>query len=320
MGTPCFENDGANSLNDIPRAVQNGNPTDTPVDMTRIQTPVVDLQAQTAELCQRKLLPQFDVTEQFGGGGKASPPPPEASPTATPPEASAPPPQPGTAADAAGPYDASGKPVENVCWQTADGGTQYWENGALKTVWNDNTLRVEYPDGRGFVVRSDGSKHSWGPYDADNFEITADGGFQKFDPDTFRIVTTWPDGTVREEDPLGGIGFVKKPDGSRHQWGPNDDDNFDETPTADGGIKRTYSDGGWYTRYPDGRLVEPLPDGSGTREWIPGGPNNYTIRVHSGNRLRDIIASGDPTLADSPPHMRRQSWSDFEERDRLIYQ
>lgn len=220
----------------------------------------------------------------------------------------------GSAADTTKAPTATGKPPEGVCWQTEDGGTQYWEKGGLKTVWPDNTVRVEYPDGRGFVVSSDGSGKHWGPTPSDNYETTADGGIERINWETLRTVTTWPDGTVREVSMLGDDdkGFVVKPDGSRHVWGPTPNDNYDETPTPDGGIKRTYADGGWFTKYPDGRMVEPLKDGQGTREWIPGGPNNYTIRIHSGNRIRDTIGSGDPTLADSPPHMRRASWADWE--------
>jgi hypothetical protein len=82
------------------------------------------------------------------------------------------------------------------------------------------------------------------PGDLENKELklpghTKDGGFVTED-DNFRRTTRWKDGNEKIEDPSSGIGYARKreADGSykENHWGPQKEDNFELTHTADGKV------------------------------------------------------------------------------------
>jgi hypothetical protein len=116
---------------------------------------------------------------------------------------------------------------------TADGGFVTYDGASTRTVWQNGTERVARGDGTGYVRRSDGSEHHWGPASANNYDVgrTTDGGIQVTDADG-DTRTRWRNGVYRIMN-HDGTGYVYTPTGSgtytEHHWGPRPEDNYDLT-------------------------------------------------------------------------------------------
>ncbi|HEY9870816.1 MAG TPA: LysM domain-containing protein [Candidatus Obscuribacterales bacterium] len=116
---------------------------------------------------------------------------------------------------------------------TADGGFVRYDGASTRTVWQNGTERVVRGDGTGYVRRSDGSEHHWGPESAQNYDVssTTDGGIQVMDADG-DARTRWRNGVYRVMN-HDGTGYVHTQTGngtySEHHWGPRPQDNYDLT-------------------------------------------------------------------------------------------
>lgn len=95
--------------------------------------------------------------------------------------------------------------------------------------------------------------------------------------------TTSPDGTVKQEN-KDGTGFLKKPDGSEHHWGPKAEDNFEVT--KDGGKQTKDKDGNTITTWKDGTEKHESADGKSgyvkkadgsEHHWGPDAKDNYDL-------------------------------------------
>ena len=86
------------------------------------------------------------------------------------------------------------------------GRVHYASDGWKETHWKDGTLRVETPDGTGYVAKRDAAGaetlHGWGPAANDNYTYTK-----------------YPDGSARVDEG-DGSGFTIKADGQAQAWGP----------------------------------------------------------------------------------------------------
>ncbi len=132
--------------------------------------------------------------------------------------------------------------------------------------------------------------------------------------------TTWPDGTIKQSNPLTGAGYLQKPDGQggyvKHHWGRNPEENYDEkydgktgiTFTVDGrgdkttkwpnnGVKVERHDQSGYVRQPDGS----------EHHWGPG-------EQHNRDSTRDQTA-----VAKSRLELDKIADREIPEKDRALF-
>ncbi len=107
------------------------------------------------------------------------------------------------------------------------------KDGTKLTRWPNGVEKRENPDGTGDVTTPDGhggyTKQGWGPKPENNYNETyspTDGVTKRVDG-AGTTTTTWADRTTKVEN-KDGTGYVRKPDGSEHHWGPEAKDNFDK--------------------------------------------------------------------------------------------
>ncbi len=88
---------------------------------------------------------------------------------------------------------------------------------------------------------------------------TKDGGTVTKQPDG-SIETVWDNGSVRIDSP-GGVGFIRKKDGTIEHWGPRVSDCYVRTLTVDGRKTSKYKDGTMLVENQDFSLTYKYPDG-----------------------------------------------------------
>lgn len=130
---------------------------------------------------------------------------------------------------------------------------------------------------------------------------TADGGFVTMEPGGDNR-TVWADGTERVEGH--GSGYVRRPDGTEHHWGPNAGDNYDVSNTNDGGIRVQHTDGSARVQYANGSYrVENADrtgyshnvtsDGFTEHHWGPRSEDNYELTRTAEGRY-SVSERGEP--------------------------
>lgn len=91
-------------------------------------------------------------------------------------------------------------------------------------------------------------------------ERTKDGGIVTRQPDG-SVETVWENGVVRVDSP-GGIGFIRKKDGTIEHWGPTINDCYVRTITLDGQRSSKYRDGTLLLESRDGILTYKFTSGA----------------------------------------------------------